>query len=109
MEDELSLAADLLDTPERVWSSVECAVKPHCVVIYARLHAHSQLDLERALATSQRVLNTVLGERLQGRTWVAAVQWSYRVCRTFTPRGAAPSDRSTAIADGLAVLHPQGF
>ena len=107
MQDELSLAADLLDRPERLWTSVECAVKPECVVVYARLHAHPTLDLERALADSERVLNTVLGERSDGRTWVAAVQWSYRVCRTFTPRSGTPV-AADALVDGLAVLHPRG-
>jgi hypothetical protein len=106
--DELTLAADLLGTKDRLWSSVECAVKPDCVVIYARLYAHSQMDLQRALTESERVLNNVLGGRLEGRTWVAAVQWSYRLCRTFTPRGTAPSRSTTAIADGLTVLHPRG-
>jgi hypothetical protein len=81
------IVAELRDSGSRLWSSVECDVKQHCVVVYARLYTHPRLDLEGALAESERLLKDVLGRRLEGqKNWVAAVQWSERLCKTFTPR-----------------------
>jgi hypothetical protein len=81
------IEAELRDTGSWLWSSVECDVKQHCVVVYARLYPHPRLDLAGALAESERLLKAVLGRRLDGqKNWVAAVQWSERLCKTFTPR-----------------------
>jgi hypothetical protein len=89
--DDLGLVAELLDSGSALWSSVECDVKPNCVVVYARLYLHPRLDIDGALAESERLFNSVLGRRLEGRkSWVAAVQWTDRVCKTFTPRTGAP-------------------
>ncbi len=84
-----ALAAELLGTANRLWSSVECDVQRNCVVIYARLRTLPRLDLEHALSESERVLNTVLGKRLEDRKWLASVRWGDRLCRTFAP--AAPA------------------
>ena len=57
MRDERDIAAELRDSGGRLWSSVE----------------------------SERVLKTVLERRLEGGGWMAAVQWSERLCKTFIP------------------------
>jgi hypothetical protein len=89
--DDFGLAAELLDSGSRLWSSVECDVKPHCVVVYARLNTHPRLDIDGALAESERLLTSVLGRRLDGqKSWVAAVQWSDRLCKTFARLTDAP-------------------
>ena len=78
-----NLAAQLLENGESLWSHVECDMKRERVIVYARLHANPPLGVEGALVASERVLASVLG----GRDWLAAVQWSDRLCRTFTPQG----------------------
>jgi hypothetical protein len=86
MYDERDIAAELRNTGGRLWSSVECDVKRTHIVIYARLSLHPQTDLHDALAESERVLNAVMERRLDGtRSWLAAVQWSERLCKTFSP------------------------
>jgi hypothetical protein len=82
-----SIAAQLLETGDSLWSSVECDVKRDRVIVYARLHANPPLGVEGALVASERVLASVLG----GRDWLAAVQWSDRLCRTFTAQRAEPA------------------
>lgn len=87
-----SIVAELRDSGSLLWSSVECDIRQHCVVVYARLYTHSRLDIEGALAESERLLKAVLGRRLDGhKHWVAAVQWSERLCKTFTPQADAPA------------------
>jgi hypothetical protein len=89
--DGLDLVAELRDSGSRLWSSVECDVKQHCVVVYARLYMHSRLDVDGALAESEQLLKSVLGRRLDGhKSWVAAVQWSDRLCKTFARLTDAP-------------------
>jgi hypothetical protein len=89
--DDLGLVAELRDSGSRLWSSVECDVKPHCVVIYARLYTHTRLDIDGALAESEKLLKSVLSRRLDGqKSWVAAVQWSDRLCKTFARLSDAP-------------------
>jgi hypothetical protein len=83
MED--SLAAELLRSGESLWSAVECDVKPQCVIVYARLTTPTQTTLETALVESERVLTHVLDRRLDGQSWLAAVHWSGRLCRTIRP------------------------
>jgi hypothetical protein len=84
--EDYGIVAELLDSGSRLWSSVECDVKQHCIVVYARLYMHSRLDVDGALAESERLLKSVIERRLDGRKdWVAAVQWSDRLCKTFTP------------------------
>jgi hypothetical protein len=82
---ENSIATELLQRGDSLWSSVECDVKRDCVVIYARLRAHPSLRVEKALAESERVFTSVLERRLEGHQWLATVQWSERLCKTFTP------------------------
>ena len=86
MANEHSLASELLATGGRLWSAVECDVKRDRVVVYARLCSHAPTDIQGALAESERVFKTVLGRRVGAGNWLAAVQWSDRLCRTFTPR-----------------------
>ena len=83
-----NIAAELLESGDSLWSSVECDVKRDRVIVYARLRANPVLDVEAALAASERVLSSVLG----GHEWLAAVQWSDRLCRTFMAAGAATDD-----------------
>jgi hypothetical protein len=65
-------------------------------VIYARLSTHPQIDLQTALAESERVLKAVLERRLECSSgWMAAVQWSERVCKTFTPNDGAERTRES--------------
>jgi len=82
---EQLIASELLQRGDSLWSSVECDVKRDCVVIYARLHANPSLGVEHALWESERVFKSVLERRLEGHNWLAAVQWSERLCKTFTP------------------------
>lgn len=92
MYDERDIAAELKSSGNGLWSSVECDVKRDRIVVYARLVAHARTDLENALAESERVLKTVLGGRAQSNHgWLAAVQWSERLCKTFTPEAAVES------------------
>ena len=86
MYDERDIAAELRSSGGPLWSSVECDVKRNHIVVYARLSVHPQTDLQNALAESERVLNAVMERRLDGtRSWLAAVQWSERSCKTFSP------------------------
>ena len=80
------IASELLRCGDSLWSWVECDVKRDCVVIYARLRANPSLGVEHALAESERVFKSVLEHRLERHNWLAAVQWSERLCRTFTPK-----------------------
>jgi hypothetical protein len=85
------IVAELLTTGRDLWSGVECDIRQDRVVVYARLCATP--NLERALQDSERLLANVLERRIGGQSWVAAVQWSERMCRTITPRfraGGAP-------------------
>jgi hypothetical protein len=83
--EDYGIVAELLDSGSRLWSSVECDVRQHCIVVYARLYSHSRLDVDGALAESERLLKSVIERRVDGRkSWVAAVQWSDRLCKTFT-------------------------
>lgn len=93
MFDERDIATELRTSGSGLWSSVECDVTRDRVVVYARLVTHARTDLENALAESERVLNSVLGQRAESsRGWLAAVQWSERLCKTFTPNdGAEPA------------------
>jgi hypothetical protein len=77
------IVAELLETGRELWSRVECDVKRDRLVIYARLSATP--NLQQALEESERVLAAVLERRLVGQNWVAAVQWSERLCRTIEP------------------------
>jgi hypothetical protein len=74
-----SIAAKLLQSGDSLWSSVECDVKCDRVIVYARLRANPPLGVAGALAESERVFNLVLAG-----DWLATVQWSDRLCRTFT-------------------------
>ena len=88
MDVQRDIAAALRDSGNGLWSSVECDVKRDRIVIYARLVSHARTDLANALAESERVLKNVLGQRAEsGNGWLAAVQWSERLCKTFTPDG----------------------
>jgi hypothetical protein len=82
-----SIAAQLLENGDSLWSSVECDVKCDRVIVYARLRANSPLGVEGALVASERVLTSVLG----AHDWLAAVQLSDRLCRTFTAQRAEPT------------------
>lgn len=94
MYDERDIVAELQNSGGRLWSSVECDVKRDCIVVYARLTVHPQTDLQTALAESERVLNAVMERSLDGsRNWLAAVQWSERLCKTFSP---VASDSTTS-------------
>ena len=73
MRDERDIAAELRDSGGRLWSSVECDMTRDCVVVYARLCTHPRIDIQ------------VLERRLEGGGWMAAVQWSERLCKTFIP------------------------
>lgn len=89
MHDNRDIAAALRDSGNGLWSSVECDVTRDRIVVYARLLARASTDIESALAESERVLNDVLGQRAEGSNgWLAAVQWSERLCKTFTPGGS---------------------
>jgi hypothetical protein len=92
MGDASGIASELLATAGPLWSSVECAVKHDRVVVYARLCSHPQRDIEGALAESERVFKSVLSRRVGGHNWLAAVQWSDRLCRTFTPEAEAEAE-----------------
>jgi hypothetical protein len=86
MDDDYGIAAELLDSGSGLWSSVACDVKQHCIVVYAQLYVHPRLDVDGALAESERLLTSVLERRLEGRKrWVAAVQWNDRLCKTIVP------------------------
>lgn len=89
MRNQHELAAELRDGGEGLWSSVECEVRRDRVVVYARLVVHAGTDIATALARSERVLNDVMTRRLDGDGWLAAVQWSERLCKTFRPESAA--------------------
>ncbi len=92
MYDERDIVTELRNSGGRLWSSVECDVKASHIVVYARLSVHPQTDLQNALAESERVLNAVMERRSDGRrSWLAAVQWSERLCKTFTPEAAGSS------------------
>jgi hypothetical protein len=79
-----------------LWSSVECDVKRDCLIVYARLHANSRLGVERALAESRWVFESVL-ERCGGsHDWLAAVQWSDRLCKTFTSQTGSENAGASA-------------
>jgi hypothetical protein len=99
MAQEHEIVAELRHSGSRLWSSVDCDVRPNCIVVYARLSTHPRLDVAGALAESEELLKAVLERRLEGRrSWVAAVQWSERLCRTIRPAAdvapsAAPSHR----------------
>jgi hypothetical protein len=94
--DDHGIAAELLDSGSLLWSSVECDVKQNCVVVYARLYTHSRVDIEGALAESERLLKSVIERRLAGqKSWVAAVQWSDRLCKTFMPSPDAATNAAT--------------
>src|SRR5262245_53913275 len=99
-----SIAAQLLENGDSLWSSVECDVKQDRVIVYARLHTNSPLGVEGALVASERVLMSVL----DGHDWLAAVQWSDRLCRTFTAQRAEPAksepDLSSKIDDVIRNL-----
>lgn len=75
-----NITAELLESGDSLWSSVECDMKRDRVIVYARLRADPPLGVAGALAESERVLSSVL----DGHHWLAAVQWSERLCRTFT-------------------------
>jgi hypothetical protein len=81
------IAADLIRRGDSLWSSVECEVKRDRVIVYARLSAHRARGIQGALVESERVFNSVLA----GCDWVAAVQWSDRLCRTFKSRSPLSS------------------
>jgi hypothetical protein len=90
MHDERDIVTELRNSGGRLWSSVECDVKRNHIVVYARLSVHPQTDLQHALAESERVLTSVMERRLDGgRSWLAAVQWSERLCKTFSPAASA--------------------
>jgi hypothetical protein len=74
-----SIAAQLLQSGDSLWSSVECDVKCDRVIVYARLRANPPQGVEGALSESERVFNSVLAG-----DWLATVHWSGRLCRTFT-------------------------
>lgn len=94
MREERDIAAELRGSGSGLWSSVECDVKRDRIVVYARLVPHRQADLERALAESERVLKSVLEQRAASASrWLAAVQWSERLCRTFMPGDGASSGK----------------
>jgi hypothetical protein len=79
------LVAELRDSGVGLWSSVECDVRPHGFVVYARLDTHPHVDVARALTESERLIKSVLTRRLErSEAWVVAVQWSERLCKTFT-------------------------
>jgi hypothetical protein len=80
-----SIASELLATGNRLWSSVECDTTRGCVVVYARLCTSAVPNLHGALLESERVLTTVMERHLGSRGWLAAVQWSERLCRTIGP------------------------
>ncbi len=90
------IVAELLDNGGWLWSRVECDVSRGRVVVYARLRAEPPLGVRRALAESERVFKAVLEPHLQGQKWLAAVQWSERLCRTFA--------REPAVAASAAEL-----
>lgn len=97
MFEERDIATELRASGSGLWSSVECDVKRDRVVVYARLVTHARTDLTNALAESERVLKTVLGQRVDGsHGWLAAVQWSERLCKTFTPNDGAEPARESA-------------
>lgn len=90
MYDERDIATKLRDSSNGLWSSVECDVKRDRIVVYARLVTHARTDLKNALAESERVLKSVLGPRAaSSHGWLAAVQWSERLCKTFTQADGA--------------------
>jgi hypothetical protein len=90
MHDQHELVTALRDGSSGLWSSVECEVRRDCVVVYARLVAHPRVDVAHALAESEQVLKSVMARRLEvGRSWLAAVQWSERLCKTIRPLPAA--------------------
>jgi len=91
------LASELLKHGQTLWASIECDAKPQCVIIYAKLSTPMQSGLCGALADSERLLTAVLDHRLDGRSWLAAIQWSEdRLCRTIGPRLAGRHDEVPA-------------
>jgi len=84
MHETHPIVAELLAMGRELWSEVECDIRQDCVVVYARLCATR--NLEGALQDSERLLTHVLDRRLGDLNWVAAVQWSERMCRTIAPR-----------------------
>ncbi len=84
MNDPL-LASELVRRGDALWSSVECDVRRDCVVVYARLRANPSFGVEHALAESERVFKSVLESRHEVPKWLATVQWSERLCKTFSP------------------------
>ena len=88
--DDYGIVAELLVSGSRLWSCVRCDVKQHCIVVHARLCGDALHDVDDALAESERLLTSVIERRLDGRkSWLAAVQWNDRLCKTFTPPPAA--------------------
>ena len=88
MRDERDIATELRDSGGRHadhQGSEGGGMTRDRVVVYARLCTHPRIDIQVALAESERVLKTVLERRLEGGGWMAAVQWSERLCKTFIP------------------------
>lgn len=106
-----SIVGELLETGRELWSSVECDVRRDRLVIYARLCATP--DLRQALEESERVLAAVLERRFVGQNWVAAVQWSERLCRTIGPTipasSAAPAREAPPGSPASMRGTPPGF
>jgi hypothetical protein len=95
VDHDTDLEAELRSSGGFLWSSVECDVRPRGVVVYARLCTHETFDIEGALVRSERLITSVLARHLApNRTWVAAVQWHDRLCRTFTARPESRIARS---------------
>ena len=87
------IAAELLSSGDSLWSSVECDLKRDRVIVYARLRVNPPRGVESALAASERVFYSVL----DGHDWLAAVQWSERLCRTFTAQSRAQPPSAGAL------------
>jgi hypothetical protein len=79
------LASELLTTGAELWSSVECDVRKDRVVVYARLNVSQSANVQRALVASEELLKAVLAHRCNEQNWLAAVQWTERLCRTIGP------------------------
>jgi len=98
MNEPATLASELLAQGRDLWSSVECDVRHDRLVVYARLCTKVGPDLRQALANSELLLNAVLEQRLGGQSWLAAVQWSERLCRTIGP---TDQEQNAAISPHL--------
>jgi hypothetical protein len=78
---------ELLSLGNRLWSAVKCVHRHDRLVVYATMR--SEPHSSDAFRDSERILRSVLHNRLMARDWVAVVLCGDRVSYTVRPRAAA--------------------